>query len=400
MLSVISFAVSFSVAKYGLKSEYGLFVILFSIFEVVGNYQAALITTPLTVLLSKKTPEEKKSFLSGLGFGQVLFFTAAAGLALIGGVLYSAFSGGVVIQYIVVLSPAILAFLIREFIRTVNYSEFQISVLLKTDLLFAAIVVLGILASIVTSHVSALSAVLALGSGYLIAAFIGLWPDRAVYTMKWKAATAALSETWQYSRWGVIGTTSDLVKNQTYIYIVTAVLGLEKIAEISLARLMLKPLVLFISSSNKIILARGAEIVNKGNNRQAFKKFIFGISGFLLLLCIAYLFTLSLLYNSIVSLIGDKYGAISGFVILWGVLYLVQSVRYPMTNALCVCRDFKSLANYGIVSACVTVVLCFMLTKTMGGYGAILSLVVGETVLLAFILSRLSRSFKPVSSLP
>ena len=74
MLSGVNFAIGFLMVKYATKSEYGTYVILFSIIGILGNYQNALINTPLTVLSPKKESTEKESFLSGLGFGQWVFF--------------------------------------------------------------------------------------------------------------------------------------------------------------------------------------------------------------------------------------------------------------------------------------------------------------------------------------
>jgi len=74
MLSGVNFAIGFLMVKYATKSEYGTYVILFSIIGILGNYQAALINNPLTVLLPPKTSTERESFLSGLGFGQWFFF--------------------------------------------------------------------------------------------------------------------------------------------------------------------------------------------------------------------------------------------------------------------------------------------------------------------------------------
>ena len=71
LLSLANFIVGFVVAKYATKSEYGIYVILFSIIGIAGNYQNALVNTPLTVLAPKKDPAEKDLFLSGLGFGQM-----------------------------------------------------------------------------------------------------------------------------------------------------------------------------------------------------------------------------------------------------------------------------------------------------------------------------------------
>ena len=130
MLSLTNFMIGFSLARYSTKSDYGLYVILYSIIVMVGNYQNALVNSPLTVLSPQKNEKEKISFLSGLGFGQWLFFIPFITLTLIVFSVYSFFSQNyILLKYIFILSFATSTFLFREFIRTINYSKLRINLL-------------------------------------------------------------------------------------------------------------------------------------------------------------------------------------------------------------------------------------------------------------------------------
>src|SRR4030067_3120129 len=60
LLSLTNFAVGLCVAKYAEKSEYGIYVILFSTLGIVGNYQNALGNNPLTVLIHLKAGDETR----------------------------------------------------------------------------------------------------------------------------------------------------------------------------------------------------------------------------------------------------------------------------------------------------------------------------------------------------
>lgn len=389
MLSLSNFVVGFAIAKFATKSEYGIYVILFSIMGIIGNYQNALINSPLTVLLPKKESREKVQFISGLAFGQWLIFLPVSVVALIIASIYAYIYYDItILKYVFVLSVATLAYLFREFIRTVNYSKMQIHLLFKMDAFFVVLIALGVLTLIVFQHVTSSLSISILGSGYFTAAVLGLLYSKDSYKINWKSIRDAFSETWSYSCWALVGVTSDIFKNQGYIYIVSAMLGLDRIAEISAARLFLMPIGLLVASSGKIILAKGSDILN-ATGVDRFKKFVFLISLFLLLVWLSYSLGLFVLLDYLISFLGGKYGNIHYLILLWGGFFLIYSLRYSITTALVACAEFKKLAKYDVISAIITVTSCLILTQLLGGYGTIASLIVGELSILLFALSRL-----------
>jgi O-antigen/teichoic acid export membrane protein len=256
------------------------------------------------------------------------------------------------------------------------------------DALFVFFIAVGFFMLIVFHRVTSSSSITTLGIGYFLAAIFGIYYVSDVYNFNWKSIKNSFIETWHYSRWALVGVTSAIFQTRAYIYIVSASLGLEKIAEISAARLSLMPIGFFVASSGRIILAKGAEIINiKGVSR--FNKFILTISCFLIFVWISYVFGLWSFIDYLISFIGDKYSNIKVFALLWGIFFLIHSLRYPVTNALSVCKEFKSLAKYDVISAIITIATCLILTKTLEGHGAIISLIVGELAMLLLATSRL-----------
>ena len=68
LLSVVSFLIGFVIAVKAQKAEYGLYVLLFSIIGIFGNYQNAIVNTPLTILMRKQ--ENEKTFIGSFALGQ------------------------------------------------------------------------------------------------------------------------------------------------------------------------------------------------------------------------------------------------------------------------------------------------------------------------------------------
>lgn len=378
VLSISNFIVGFSVARFALKSEYGIYIILFSLMGIVGNYQNALVNTPLMVLHNPKTEEERVQLFSGLGVGQWLVFVPLAVVVLAVAGAYGIYRQDLgPFKYAAILSVVTLAFLLREFVRTVNYSRLRITILLKMDLMFVLMVAAGMWLIIVRDQVSSTTALSVLGVSYLsVAVFASIYAGEYYYS-GFHSIRVAFAETWKYSKWAMVGVTGDIFKNRGYIYIVTALLGLEVLAEVSAARLFLMPVGLLVASSGRITMAKGAEIYHKSGRRR-FAVFFAGITAFLLFVWIAYSLLLFVFSDTLIALLGEKYATIKIFLSAWVMYFLVYALRYPVSSALAIFKEFKAQAKFDIVGAVVTVVACFTLTIMYGGYGTILSLAAGE----------------------
>jgi O-antigen/teichoic acid export membrane protein len=389
MLSAANFVAGFAVAKFATKEQYGIFVILFSIMGIIGNYQGALINAPMTVLSPKKEVRERELLVSGLGYGQWLFFLPIIFLSFLGAAAYCLVYFEIsILKYLAALSFASLGLLLREFIRTVNYSRARIDVLVKTDAVFVLIITAGFFMLGLKGGINSVSSITIFGAGYFVSSIAGLRYGNYFYESRWKSVKSALKETWQYSRWACVGVTSNLMMNNGYIYLTLALLGLRELAEISAARLFIGPVNLFVSSSSKIVLAQGADLLaTKGVKK--FKEYVLVIAGMLILIGVVYFLCLSFLCDYIISILGAKYLNIKHFIFWWGVFCLMNLLRFPISNALLVLSEFKSLASFDIIGAIATLVTCIALTITLGGDGAIISLIVGESTMLILSALRL-----------
>lgn len=396
MLSAANFVAGFVVAKFATKEQYGIFVILFSIMGITGNYQGALISTPMMVLSPKKEMRERDLLVSGLGYGQWLFFLPIIFLAFLGAIVYClVYFEFSILKYVAALSFATLGLLLREFIRTVNYSKGRIDSLVKTDAVFVLIIIAGFFMLGLKEGINSVSSITIFGAGYFVSSIVSLRYGNNFYESSWQSVKSALKEAWQYGRWACVGVTSNLMMNNGYIYVTSALLGLRELAEISAARLFIGPVNLFVSSSSKIVLAQGADMLaSKGVKK--FKEYILVIAGMLILIWMVYFLCLSFLCDYIISILGDRYGNIKHFIFWWGAFCLTNLLRFPISNALLVLRDFKSLATFDIIGGIATLVTCVALTITMGGHGAIISLIVGESTMLILSALRLFvlRSYK------
>ena len=154
----------------------------------------------------------------------------------------------------------------------------------------------------------------------------------------------------------------------------------------SAARLFLMPIGLFITSSMKIILAKGANDLHNEGVRKL-NRFIWIITVFLFVVWFCYVVFLWLSHTALVQLAyKGKYYDLGWYFFGWAVLFLMQLLRTPISNSLQVHKEFKPLAKYGLISSILTFSACIVLTQKYGAYGALSSLILGELVLFLFCL--------------
>ncbi len=392
LLSLSSFALGLSLARFAEKEEYGIYVVLFSVIGIFKNMQNALVNTPMTVIMQKADQKSSRKIISGTAWLQILVLVPCALLSMI--ILLSLFAMNnerIIYSRIALLSVAVLFFLSKEFIRSVNFMRLEIRYVFIMDICYAillfSLVGVFLLAGILTST----TAILALSIGYFASAVIGFTFLKDGFLFRKGNVRWAAKQNWQYGRWAFVGAISSTFQNRAYIFVATAILGLEQIADISAARLLLMPIGVFIASSVKIIIAKGSDLVGRSSTTE-FRKFIFFIMGFLMLASLCYLVFLILAYKHIVAILGPKYANIQKLAFLWGGYFLVTAIRMPLEYSLLVLKKFRIVAINDIVAGVSTLVLCFFFTRAFSTYGAVASLLGGESILLTLLLVQFVRT--------
>jgi O-antigen/teichoic acid export membrane protein len=218
----------------------------------------------------------------------------------------------------------------------------------------------------------------ALAVGYFVATLAGLRDLDEAWKLSWTGIKSSFGESWQYSKWAVLGVAISAVHGHGIIYVISFLSGLEAVAEISAARLLLMPLGLFLTSGGRIILAKGAVLLNT-RGADAFKKFILGFTLVLVSMWAGYVGLLAVFYEMLVGrMLGENYSTIRVFVVLWSIIFFFVCCRTAIALGLTVCRELKASAKYDLIASVVTLSSCFGLGTLWGLKGALASLILGE----------------------
>lgn len=395
IISLTNLLLKVWVARELPKADYGLYTIGFETMYIFLGIQNALVNSPLQVMINEKQGESRQQFVNGLFLGQLFILAGLTGIAFtsnqLSGVL---FDQKLKVAFLGVILLGVGTMWLREFNRVLSYTRLKIGRVFSIDAVFTVSVVLLLLYFQFCRSFSYINAILVLGLAYGLSAGFGFIINGEKYSPRVHDIKQSFSETWAYSRWALVGVIASNVQMRGYVYITSIAVGLESTAEIAVARVLLMPFALLISSSQRIFLSQGSSIVHRGDPSK-FKKFIvffllFFTAGWLLYSSFLFVFS-----GKIVQLFfTERYLGIRRFIVMWAVSYLVASWRFCVTYSLQVFKEFKALAMYGVITACMVLISSLLLIKLIGPTGAILALVVGETLLLTLSTPKLMSTLK------
>ncbi len=383
MLSVSNFAISIIMAKYTTKSEYGMYVILFSFIGILKAYQNAIINAPLMDLVNLTNASEKRTYISSLATGNFYIFIPLLFLLVITVVMYSVInnSPSSYIIVAVVVSTVTMIFLSKEFVRTLLFVNMNINAVFIMDVLNTVTIFIGLTLLVYIDKISSLTAIVVLGSGYFVANIFAQRKNLYCSEKNNKSIKKALKENWNHGKWVFMGVTASLLQDRGYVYIVSIVLGLEALADVSAARLFMMPIGLLIMSSPKILVAKGSKMLSLNKNYE-FRKFVFSFISTLLIVWFFYSLLIMLTSNLIIGFLGEKYINTKELIFIWSIFFFVNSIRFQMGAALLVYRKFKEMSLIDIWGLTFSITSCFLLVYTIGRSGAIVSIIIGEVVTL------------------
>ncbi len=384
MLSITNFSIGILIAKYAIKEEYGIFVLFFSFVGFLSGFHNALFSSPLMVLAGQKEKEDRTPYVVSISIARNYVYVPVLILFSAGLVFYNLYvlRDNRYILLCIFISLVIMMFTAKEFQRTVHFTLLNTNVIFMMDLAMMITVFIGITIPIFAHSVNALTGLLVLCAGYTSSwAYAKLknpYKDRSKLIIK-----EAVRENIRYGKWLMLGIFSSLFQTRAYIYITTAILGLSALADVSASRLFIMPMMLLSGSVIKIMVAKGSLMVSK-DEHEKFKRFIIYFMVTLSAACVVYMTVILILSDTLIGFLGDKYLNTKNLILLWGVYVLIMTLKSMLTTGIIVYKRFKQQAMFDLIGAVTVIVSCFILVAFVGSAGAILSLIVGESIIFTF----------------
>ncbi|MDD0814828.1 hypothetical protein PSQ39_09330 [Curvibacter sp. HBC28] len=395
LLSGLNFAVGMCLIRFGTKSDYGLYSQLFAAALFAVGVLEAMIGSPLTTLAPQMRESQQALVIQRLQRFQVL-----GGSVL--GVVMGAAAAWVVATRVPEVSagPVGLAFAVfivmttlREYRRTVWFLHADMASLLRSDGVYVVSALLGGGLLIVTEHANAASVLATLSLAQALAWLAGRSPAPVPPDAEPEPWRHTLAQIWDKGRWAVPGTAVGWLGNYSFLYLASALSGVEAAAEVSASRLLLVPVGLMVVAWSRVARPLAGRLIH-ARDWRTLNRLTWRSLGGIELLSLAYIGLLVLGLPWLQThVLGAKYQGINTLVWAWGAYFVVSVARTIATTWLVSMGAFRQLFIEGCVVVVVMMAVAGVLIPRWGALGAVLALIVMETVdtLLLLVLLHLQR---------
>jgi len=379
LLSAASFAVGLLLIRHTAAAQYGYFILATNAIALLASLQNAFFGPALATRLNRLDLAGREKLVGGLYAGQrrllrigAAALLAAAALLWATGVL-DAQTGPLVITTALVA----LALLHREYFRLVLLAYRRPHDVLRTDLVYVVLMVLGVWLA-TWAPAGALAAVFALG---LAAAASALLLAQALHRHEpWNGTegNGVLRSIAPLAAWSTAGAAIHWTFSQGTLYLVAATLDVTAVAAIAATRLLLMPVNLLSTGIGSLMLPLASGWLHRHGAGLLLRRlgwFALGLS----LVTVCYLSLLWLLRDWIFTVVFRKQiAARDPLLLLWGMVFLVLVVRDQLVYLLAAQGRFRAMTLLTLVSAVVSLAASYVGMLRLGVTGALVGMLAGE----------------------
>lgn len=388
LLSALNFGIGLLFIRLATKEEYGLYTQFFGFLMLSQSLHNALTNAPL-LALGPKLPKEGARILaehllrlqSGVSIALAVLSLIAVWMTdRVASIpqLDMAVAGGFVI--------ALIGQWLREYARVYHFLNMRPGSALLTDALYGIVLVLGLLAVAGGLEVTTTWVLLVSGGASAVAGLQCIFHERIGLGRASRDAKELMQRAWAVSRWTLPGTVIDWLSRNTFAIIVGAIVGLAAAAEITAARLLLMPAGLCVTAWGKVFAPRFAMWWGAGDTRLLTS--VSWVSGTAMVGMVAVYFAMLILGFDLLLryVLGQDYAEARPLLPLWAIYFAITAIRQVGTVTLAAGERFRALFHYGWIATAIGLPAAIVLTVEAGTQGAIIGLIVGESVLAALVL--------------
>jgi O-antigen/teichoic acid export membrane protein len=375
---------------------YGQFVLAQSAILLLVSAQASWLTGPLSIVVPKKTPSEKTHAIATMRVSQAKFLRRLTAALLLAAA--AAWLAGIIRPVIALVTAGIMlacwTALQREYLRSALIMHTRPRHLLRTDVVYASCMVIGVLGATFWPAWSGIFSIGALILAALIAAGISY---RALDADPgWAAGDA--KPLWQEIRqigiWATLGSVIYWIFAQSYNYILASRFDLTAVASVNAARLLLTPIFVFTIGINNVLVTSTARWLAAVGLTKTLRRLllVLVIITALDLLYVGFLWNIRdwLIGNVLQKTIADR----DTLLALWAVIALIFLPREILQAVLFASGRMKSMTWVIAVSAVTSLSLTWYGVGHWGTAAVLIGQISGELVnvfLLSGMLWRLWR---------
>lgn len=379
VLSATNLIVGLTLIRRTTNSEYGYFVLVSTASLLLTGLLNAFYAPPLTIRLARSSKPERAELVGGVYRGQQRFLLGLVATASLTVVVLSVIGvlKGELRLLVAAAVVALAAALHREFFRMVLLAYRRSFDVLKADICYGVIVLLGVpLATL--SPAPAAAAILALALAAIVSAQI---LSRALWKYEpWNPAgpVSMFHEMVPLGTWSALGSATHWAFSQGYNYVVAGTLDVAAVAALTATRLLMMPINLLSSGIASLMMATSSAWLISHGAAKLFRRLLIISSGLgALALCyfVAIWFMRDLIFT---HLMHKQFPQSNVLVAAWSAVFLVMVFRdqlnyFPGASGL-----HRRLMGVTAGAAALSLATGFAAIRHFGAVGAPIGVLLGE----------------------
>lgn len=387
ILSGGNFLVAFALLRRLGAEHYGFYVLVSVTLLLLASLQGAFFQAPIVLALARLGPKERRALVGGVArarerlvFALALLALALSGLGWWTGLLDAQFAA---LAFTATLSG--VAVLYREFFRVVLLAHHRTGDVLLSDVIYVALLVLLSFGATFLKYPTEWT-VIAIG----IAAWVSGWRlSEALWRFEPWDLLGAMSTVRQFLNqggWAVFGAAVHWTFSQGYTYLVAAMLDVRAVAALAATRLLLMPLNTLSTGVKQSVFP----LVSRWHEQVGLRSVLPR-----LLKIIALLVIVGLVYSLCVwigrdwlfeDVLKKRFDHQDLLLVMWIVVFTVSLIRDQLGSVLAVRSRLQALSNITLVGAVLALLAIRFAIPVFGPAGALIGILVGETVNIAGML--------------
>jgi O-antigen/teichoic acid export membrane protein len=381
LVSIGSFVVGLILIRRTKDAEYGYYVLVTNALLLLATLQIAFIQPPLVTRLARLDAAGRAAFVGGLYRNLRRIWPSLTLATAVVALLLRVFQviGNHMLLLVLAAGGALLATLYREFFRVVLLAYRRPHSVLAADAVYVALLVCGAwLASLGT--LAAALAALTLGLSALVGGRLcsgSLWRFEP-----WNigGSRGVLAEIAPLALWSTGGAAVHWLFSQGYSYVVAGTLDVTAVAAIAAMRLLVMPVNLLSTGLGSIMLPAISAWLNTESARKVFGRQIMFSLG-LASLALGYFGLVWWLRDPIFIHVLKRHSpSFDVLLLLWSAVALLMLFRDQLIYLLVVRGRFRPLAGLTLMSAVLALVLSYAAMREYGVAGALVGVLLGETL--------------------
>jgi O-antigen/teichoic acid export membrane protein len=252
IVSLTNFVTGWSVAYFCSKSEYGLYVLAFSLILFCDGFRNSLVSSPLVVFLPRKNRENSPNYIGSATIMQSILSSFSSILFVFGAVIIFCLGDFELASTIITGIITMIGFTLREHLRRIFYAQLRIERALIMDVVYAVIQGAGLAGLYHFDVLSVYNVLLSAALAHIASVEFGLFLLRNEFSMKNMEFRKEISNHWRIGKWVIASPIFFFFSGQFFPWILKITDGTESAAILGVCMfpiLFLRPLITGISNT-------------------------------------------------------------------------------------------------------------------------------------------------------